>query len=114
MDRPSGTFLAPVRDGVIQFPPALRTWCEFSGWNLFHLHADTPDGLVLEPITDETLSTDPPSGQISSFDPEGRLWIPADLRGTVQLGDQTVMIRAEDGRIRIFLRKVFETLGFRP
>jgi hypothetical protein len=30
------------------------------------------------------------------------------------MGEQSVMMRIEDGAIGIYLRKVFETLGFGP
>jgi hypothetical protein len=36
------------------------------------------------------------------------------LRALVGLGEQSVMMRAENGAICIYLRKVFETLGFGP
>ena len=109
---PRGTFLAHVRDGVVQFPPPLKGWCEQAGWTLFGIAADTPDRLTLTPVTADT--PDDFDSHASSFDPQGRLWIPAGLRALVLLQDQLVMIRVEDGVIRIYLRKVFETLGFGP
>ena len=112
---PSGTFLANVRNGVIQFPPPLREWCVASGWNLFRVLVETPDSLRLEPDNeDEPFGEEDGETYESSFDPEGRLWIPSELREIVSLRDQMVMIRIENGLIRIFLRKVFDTLGFRP
>lgn len=112
---PAGTFLAQVRNGVIQFPGPLRAWCLQSDWNLFRILVDNPDRLTLLPVTDEeTPLEEELAFYESSFDPEGRLWIPAELREIVSLGEQSVMIRIEDGVIRIFLRKVFEVLGFRP
>ncbi|MCU1325800.1 MAG: hypothetical protein JWN34_1170, partial [Bryobacterales bacterium] len=30
------------------------------------------------------------------------------------LGDQSVMVRIEDGLIRMYMRQVFKTLGFGP
>ena len=50
----------------------------------------------------------------SSLSSDGRLWIPASLREMVSLREQSVMMRMADRAIRIYLRKVFETLGFRP
>jgi bifunctional DNA-binding transcriptional regulator/antitoxin component of YhaV-PrlF toxin-antitoxin module len=50
----------------------------------------------------------------ASLDGDGRLWIPAELRAPVGLGEQSVMLRVEDGSIGVYLRKVFDTLGFRP
>lgn len=115
---PAGTFLAQVRGGVIQFPGPLKVWCHHSGWNLFRVWVDSPDRLTLQPVTGDVsinvYMEDETASYESSFDPEGKLWIPADLREMVCLREQTVMIRVEDGVIRIFLRKVFETLGFGP
>jgi hypothetical protein len=37
--------------------------------------------------------------------PDGRLWIPAELR------KKSVMLRVENGVINMYLRKVFETRG---
>jgi hypothetical protein len=50
----------------------------------------------------------------ASLGADGKLWLPAELRAQVQLGEQSVMLRVEDGAIHMYLRKVFETLGFRP
>ena len=50
----------------------------------------------------------------SSLSEDGQLWIPAALRELVCLGEQSVMMRVEYSRIRIYLRKVFKTLGFGP
>jgi hypothetical protein len=50
----------------------------------------------------------------ASLGPDGRLWIPGPLREIVSLGEQSVMLRVEDGAIGMYLRKVFKTLGFRP
>ena len=50
----------------------------------------------------------------ASFTPDGLLWIPAELRQSVDLSEQSVMLRVQDGGIHVYIRKVFETLGFRP
>jgi hypothetical protein len=50
----------------------------------------------------------------SSLSEDGQLWIPLALRELVNLGEQSVMMRIEDGAIQIYLRKVFKTLGFGP
>ena len=53
-------------------------------------------------------------GFFSSLSDDGRLWIPAALRQSVSLLEQNVMMRIENGSIGVYLRKVFDTLGFRP
>jgi hypothetical protein len=50
----------------------------------------------------------------ASLSPEGLLWIPAGLRRILALKEQRVMLRIEGGAIHVYLRKVFDTLGFRP
>lgn len=107
---PAGTFLAKVRAGAIQFPPPLRAYCNSQEWDLFQVLPGDPDRLVLEPVLDSDLA----EGYFSSLTDDGRLWIPADVRKSVSLLEQSVMMRIENGAIGVYLRKVFDTLGFRP
>ncbi len=117
MAPPPGTFLARVRAGAIQFPPPLKAYCDSEGWDLFRVLPGDADRLLLEPV----LQSEPEEGEpdlvdgfCASLSPEGRLWIPTDLRESVSLQEQNVMMRIENGTIGIYLRKVFDTLGFRP
>ncbi len=110
---PAGTFLAKVRDGLIQFPRPIQAWCESAGWTLFRVEFIDGHRLELSPILGED-GPDIAAGAQSSLSSDGRLWVPAVLRGLVGLGEQSVMMRIEDGGIGIYLRKVFETLGFGP
>ena len=110
MTAPAGTFLAPVRSGVIQLPPPLRNYCEAEGWSLFRFVVTGDDHLTMQPV----LPADSAGAFHASLGPDGRLWIPAELRKTLSLGEQSVMLRVENGAISMYLRKVFETLGFRP
>lgn len=110
MNSPAGTFLAKVRDGVMQLPPPLKQYCEAEGWSLFRFVVKDTDHLTMHPVLAEQ-SEDPFH---ASLDADGRLWIPEDLRKNVALGEQSVMLRIENGAISVYLRKVFETLGFRP
>lgn len=117
MAPPAGTFLAKVRDGAIQFPPPLKAYCEAEGWDLFRVVPGDPDRLVLEPVLasdDDAAEPELVDGFCSSLSADGRLWIPAALREAVSLLEQSVMMRVEHGVIGVYLRKVFETLGFRP
>jgi len=94
----------------MQLPPPLKQYCEAEGWSLFHFVVEGGDHLTMHPVLPER------SGNAfhASLDADGRLWIPEDLRKTVALGEQSVMLRIENGAISVYLRKVFETLGFRP
>jgi hypothetical protein len=110
MTPPTGTFLAKVRTGAIQFPPPIKAYCDAEGWDLFRVLQADPDHLVLEPDTE----ADPFDDACSSLSANGQLWIPAALRESVALAEQSVMMRVENGGIGVYLRKVFDTLGFRP
>jgi hypothetical protein len=130
MTPPTGTFLAQVRDGLIRFPSPIHAFCESAGWNLFRVEMIDDHRLDILPVLDDDLSLSEtdlddtdidesgesgvPDDFYSSLSDEGRLWIPAVLRGMVGLGEQSVMMRIENGGIGIYLRKVFETLGFGP
>jgi len=110
---PAGTFLAKVRDGLIQFPKPIHIWCESAGWTLFRVEVTDDDRLELNPVLgdDEIDRSDEFHSSLSS---DGKLWIPAVLRTMVGMGEQSVMMRVERVGIAVFLRKVFETLGFGP
>jgi hypothetical protein len=107
---PAGTYLAPVRNGVILLPPPLKQYCDTEGWSLFRFVVTGADHLTIQPV----LPKDAATPFHASLGPDGRLWIPAELRKTMSLGEQSVMLRVENGAISMYLRKVFETLGFRP
>lgn len=113
MTPPEGTFLAPVRSGVVQLPPLVADYCEMAEWNLFRVVPVNHNLLELEPILPSDIGDMEDVFQ-SSLSPDGKLWIPAELRESVALGDQSVMVRIENGVLHIFLREVFKTLGFGP
>jgi hypothetical protein len=110
MTPPAGTFLAPVRNGAIQLPPPMKQYCISEGWSLFRFVVVDADHLTMEPV----LADDPAIDFHASLGVDGKLWIPAALRASVSLGEQSVMLRVENGAIHAYLRKVFDTLGFRP
>jgi hypothetical protein len=118
MEPPAGTFLAKVRSGAIQFPEPLKVYCEAEGWDLFRVVAGDRDRLSLEPILrkagSESDEADLTGSYCSSLSTDGKLWIPAELRESVALAEQSVMMRIENSTIGVYLRKVFDTLGFRP
>jgi hypothetical protein len=107
---PAGTFLAPVRNGVIQLPPPMKLYCDTAGWSLFRFIVLDDDHLTMQPVLPDVPNAD----FHASLGADGRLWIPAELREAVSLGEQSVMLRIENGAIGMYLRKVFDTLGFRP
>jgi hypothetical protein len=111
VEAPAGTFMAKVRNGLIQFPAPIHSWCETAGWTLFRVDAVDENRLDLMPVLGDAEFS---SEFVSSLSGDGRLWIPVLLRDLVGMGEQSVMMRIEGGAIGIFLRNVFRTLGFRP
>jgi hypothetical protein len=105
--------MAKVRGGAVEFPPPIRRFCDSNQWTLFRVVMLDDDRLEITPVLPGD-DSDLHSVHLSSLSAEGRLWIPAALRELVALGEQSVMMRVEDSTIRIYLRKVFKTLGFGP
>lgn len=110
METPTGTFIARVHDGAIQMPPLLLAYCRAVQWTLFDFRIASQDQLIAMPV----LPQDAESQFQASLDSEGLLWIPADIRAMIDLHEQSVMLRIEGDAISVYLRKVFDTLGFRP
>ena len=113
MNSPAGTFMAKVRGGAVEFAPPIRSFCEQNGWTLFRVLMLDDDRLEIQPVLQDD-NSDVTNEYHSSLSADGRLWIPAALREMVSLGEQSIMMRVEEGVIRIYLRKVFKTLGFGP
>ena len=107
---PAGTFIAQVRNGAIQMPPPLLDYCRSECWTLFHFRVDNEDQLTMLPVLPEDSTSD----FQASLGSDGALWIPAEVRKIIALREQSVMLRVEEGAISMYLRKVFDTLGFRP
>ena len=114
MNSPEGTFVAHVKAGKVQLPPPLARFCEEAKWTLFRINPLDEARLEFLPILPDDKEDDVESGFHSSLSADGKLWIPVELREAVTLGDQAVMVRVEEGTIRMYLRQVFKTLGFRP
>lgn len=110
MNAPAGTFLAPVRGGVIRIPAPFKAYFDAEDWTLFRFEVIDADHMTMHPV----LSEDSGDDFQASLSPEGTMWIPADIRRSVDLGEQSVMLRIESGVIHVYVRRVFDTLGFRP
>ena len=109
MTAPEGTFLAPVRNGTIHLPPLIKQYCENEGWTLFRFMVIDHDHMTMQPV----LPGDTREFH-ASLGPDGALWLPAEMRQAVSLAEQSVMLRIEGRAINMYVRKVFETLGFGP
>ena len=99
-----------MRNGAIRIPRRLKRYCDAENWSLFRFDIVDKDHLTMHPVLPQDSSAD----FHASLSPDGLLWIPAALRKSLELGEQSVMLRIEDGAIHVYLRKVFDTLGFRP
>jgi hypothetical protein len=112
MTAPVGTYLARVREGSMAVPAAIAEYAADQGWTLFRFVVIDRDRVVIRPVLPEGAHD---LGEFHAcLEADGKLWVPVQLREHVQLGEQSVMLRVEDGAISMYLRKVFETLGFRP
>ncbi len=111
---PVGTFLAHVRQGVVTLPPPIVQFCQAKAWNFFRIASLDEERLEFTPVLPDDDLDDVDVGFHSSLSEDGKLWIPADLRKAVMLGEQAVMVRIEEGTLRMYLRRVFKTLGFGP
>lgn len=114
MSPPQGTFLAHVRSGHVQLPPPMVRFCAWAEWNFFRITPLDDERLELTPVLPGNDAEDVDEGYHASLSNDGKLWVPSEVRDVVTLGDQAVMMRIEDGVIRMYLRRVFKTLGFGP
>lgn len=104
MTPPAGNYLAHVRKGTIQFPPPFVRYCAVQNWTRFQILTLDHDHLVLQPDSDSELE----------LSVDGKLVLPGEVLSATSLGEQSVMLRIDMGLIHVAIRKVFETLGFRP
>lgn len=94
----------------MRIPGPVREYCDAENWTLFRFEVVDADHIAMHPVLPGDASED----FHASVSPEGQMWIPADIRNSVSLGEQSVMLRIENATIHLYLRKVFDTLGFRP
>jgi hypothetical protein len=107
------TFLAQTTCDRIQLPPALAEQVRTAGWLdiLVALEADH-ESLTAYPLPHPNAPRT--HGHTTQLDPNGGIHISEDFRQRARLDGQSVMVRFEGDVIRIYLRHVFKTLGFRP
>ncbi len=94
----------------MRIPPPLKEYCDAESWTLFRFDIIDRDHLTMIPV----LPKNSRGNFHASLTPDGMLWIPEDVRKSLALGEQSVMLRIEGGAIQVYVRKVFDTLGFRP
>ena len=106
------TYLAQTKADRIQLPPAIAEQVRNSGWLDIMIAADDGnESLTAYPIPHPNA---PAEGHTTQLDAQTGLCIGDKLRKQVNLDGQNVMVRFEGDALKIYLRRVFQTLGFRP
>ena len=106
------TYIAQTKDDRIQLPPAIAEQARNSGWlEVLIVPAGDNESLTAYPLPHPGA---PAEGFKTELDPQDGLHISDGLCRQVGLSGQSVMIRFEGDLLRIYLRRVFKTLGFRP
>jgi hypothetical protein len=106
------TYLAQTKGDRIQLPPAIADHIRSAGWHdiLISPAADN-ESLTAYPLPHPNA---PDSGHTTQLDPDSGFHLSEPIRHQVALTGQSVMVRIEGDVLRIYLRHVFKTLGFRP
>ena len=113
MQPPAGTFLATTTDDRVQLPPAIVAFLRESQWTEVLVTSSAADEVItIYPIPYLGVSVE--TGFTSEMTADGVIAIGDQNRRTVGLNGQGVMVRVESDILRIYLRRVFQTLGFRP
>jgi hypothetical protein len=106
------TYIAQTKGDRIQLPPAIADQVRQSGWlDVLIVPSDDNESLTAYPLPHPSA---PESGFTTQIDPSDGLHISDPIRKQVNLDGQSVMVRFEGDVLRIYLRRVFKTLGFRP
>ena len=106
------TYLAQTKGDRIQLPPAIAEQIRNSGWlEILVAPAADNESLTAYPMPHPNA---PESGFTTQLDAEEGLHLSDEIRRQVNLDGQSVMVRLEGDVLRIYLRHVFKTLGFRP
>ncbi len=110
---PEGTFMGRVQSGTLQMPAPVHRYCMANTWTLLRTVPLNDHCIELQPVGPEE-DADGDEDFVASLSADGKLWIPGAVRQVVGLKEQSVFVRVEGGVVRLYLRKVFETLGFGP
>ena len=106
------TYLAQTKGDRIQLPPAIAEQVRALGWQEIRLvPADDNESLTAYPLPHPMV---PAEGVTATVDAQSGVSISEALRHQVSLNGQNVMVRFEGEVLKIYLRQVFKTLGFRP
>ena len=108
----ASTYLAKTIGDRIQLPPAIAEHIRNAEWiDVRIAAAGDNESLTAYPLPHPEA---PEAGYTTTLDETDGLRISEPLRQQVSLDGQNVMVRIEGDVLRIYLRQVFKTLGFRP
>ena len=106
------TYLAQTKADRIQLPPAIADQARQAGWLQLRIApSDDNESLTVFPLPHPDAPT---TGVTTELDSRDGLSITAALCQQIGLNGQSVMVRIEGDVLKIYLRSVFKTLGFRP
>lgn len=106
------TYLAQTKGDRIQLPPAIAEQIRNLGWLEIRIApSEDNESLTAYPLPHPNA---PESGHTTQLDADSGLHLSEPIRKQVNLDGQSVMVRMEGELLRIYLRRVFKTLGFRP
>lgn len=106
------TYIAQTKGDRIQFPPAIADQVRNSGWlEVLVVPSDDNESLTVYPLPHPGA---PSGGFKTEVDAKDGLHISDEICSQVNLTGQNVMVRFEGELLKIYLRRVFKTLGFRP
>jgi hypothetical protein len=105
------TYIAQTKGDRIALPPAIADHIRASNWQeVLIVPSEDNESLTVFPLP----HPDAPAEGFKTTIAPASLAISDPIRKQVHLDGQSVMIRVEGDVVRIYLRKVFKTLGFRP
>jgi hypothetical protein len=106
------TYIAQTKGDRIQLPPVIAGQIRNAGWlAVLIAPAEDNESLTAYPLPHPMA---PITGFTTQLDEKDGIHISDAIRRQVSLDGQSVMVRIEDDVLRIYLRHVFKTLGFRP
>lgn len=108
----SETYIAKTEGDRLQLPPAIADYVRRAEWLDILVSPDSgAECITLFPLPHPDA---PPTGFTTRLEPGGALHLSPEVCRLLRLDGQSVMVRVEGDVIRVYLRRVFQTLGFRP
>ena len=107
--QPVGTYIARTEDDIIHLPSPVADYVVEAGWQRVRV-VPGDESVTIVPLP----SPDAAGGHDAEVEAGGLVRIGSALQRQLGLEGQHVMVRFEGDTLRVFVRRVFQTLGFRP